>query len=239
MRRRCPSICRISAESESTSPAYLALFRLLFVQIFLWFVCLHSVKPEKVVNPYGSAAGAGSGEFHVYRHARSRELERMQTLKESEEEVKKDEDFQKMLEKNRQEDMERTEKLRKKRQRQKEAKQRKKNLAKVGVVLTTGFEHQEEDFAYEPPGEVASGAERGGKRTEHDIDKPPGDDRCGAIAEPTELEGPSPPGEDDNEHAKKPAVSAEFISKTADDDDDDDDESVGPQPQPKRSKSEE
>jgi Protein of unknown function (DUF1168) len=200
------------------------------------------------VNPYGSAAGAGSGEFHVYRHARSRELERMETLKESEEEAKRDEEFQKMMEKNRQEDMERTEKLRKKRQRQKEAKQRKKNLTKVGVVLTTGFEEEEEDFAYEPsmapPGEEAIGKEPGAEHTEREKDKLSGDDRCGASAsaKPTVPEVPSPPEGDGNEPATKSANGAEVNhnnSNDNDDDDDDDDESVGPQPQPKRSKSEE
>jgi Protein of unknown function (DUF1168) len=209
--------------------------------------CCLPVKPEKVVNPYGSAAGAGSGEFHVYRHARSRELERMETLKESEEEVKRDEEFQRMMEKNRQEDMERTEKLRKKRQRQKEAKQRKKNLTKVGVVLTTGFEEEEEDFAYEPsvdpPGEEAIRKEPGAEQTEHENDKPSGDDHCGAVAKPTEPEVPSPSEGNGNEPAPKSANVAEVnhnnSNDNADDDDDDDDESVGPQPQPKRSKSEE
>jgi Protein of unknown function (DUF1168) len=207
------------------------------------FCCL-AVKPEKVVNPYGSAAGAGSGEFHVYRHARSRELERMETLKESEEDAKRDEEFQKMMEKNRQEDMERTEKLRKKRQRQKEAKQRKKNLTKVGVVLTTGFEEEEEDFAYEPsmapPGEAAIGKEPGAEQTEREKDELPGDDDCGAVAKPTGPEVPSPPEGNGNEPATKSANDAEVNHNNSNDnDDDDDDESVGPQPQPKRSKSEE
>lgn len=35
---------------------------------------------EKVVNAYGSTAGAGSGEYHTYRHARDRENARLERL---------------------------------------------------------------------------------------------------------------------------------------------------------------
>ena len=35
---------------------------------------------EKVTNAYGSTAGAGSGEYHTYRHSRDRENARLERL---------------------------------------------------------------------------------------------------------------------------------------------------------------
>ncbi|GMH49132.1 hypothetical protein TrRE_jg9193 [Triparma retinervis] len=43
-----------------------------------------SVKTDKVTNPYGSVAGACSGDFHVYRHARARENERLAKMESDE-----------------------------------------------------------------------------------------------------------------------------------------------------------
>ena len=85
------------------------------------------------MNPYGSTAGAGSGEFHVYRHARQREMERIQQLSQDEQNKLKDEEFYDKIQKDKEEQEAKTAKKRKKRQRQKEAKQRKKNLALAGI----------------------------------------------------------------------------------------------------------
>lgn len=93
------------------------------------------VQPEKVVNPYGSTAGAGSGEFHVYRHARSREMERWKALTQAEQDALQDQEFQQTLEEYRKEAEERTAKKRKKRQKQKEVKLRKKNLKAAGIDI--------------------------------------------------------------------------------------------------------
>ena len=113
-----------------------------------------SVQPEKVVNPYGSAAGAGSGDFHLYRKARAREMQRIQHLDQDEKARLQDAEFQKMLETNKREAEERTERRRKKRQRQKEAKQRKMNLQRAGVNIhsskDSGAADQEEEFTYVP-----------------------------------------------------------------------------------------
>ena len=120
-----------------------------------------AVKPEKVVNPYGSTAGAGSGDFHVYRHARNRELQRQQQMELSAVEQEAEEKFQHEQAANRKWEEERTAKRRRKRERQKNAKKRKENLAKAGIVsdatsgggvrAVTGEEHAEqEQFTYTP-----------------------------------------------------------------------------------------
>jgi hypothetical protein len=112
------------------------------------------VRAEKVSNPYGSTAGAGSGEFHVYRHARAREIERWKTLDEEEREHLMRQDFEKQLEENKVEEEGRTAKRRKKRQRQKEAKMRKKNLKLSGISSEVDNEKDtnvdDDEFAYEP-----------------------------------------------------------------------------------------
>lgn len=113
-----------------------------------------TVVTEKVHNPYGSTAGAGSGEFHIYRHARAREIERLKTLDETEQEKIEDEKFQNKIEEWKSEEEKRLSKKRKKRQREKAAKMRKKNLSLSGVNLGNG--NQEEDkidddeFEYTP-----------------------------------------------------------------------------------------
>jgi len=113
---------------------------------------LPAVKAEKVVNPYGSTAGAGSGEFHIYRHARAREAERWKQLNDAEQEKAMEEEYQRTLEHYQTEEERKTAQRRKKRQRQKEAKQNKKNLALSGVNL--GEEKQPEvaddEFTYIP-----------------------------------------------------------------------------------------
>lgn len=70
----------------------------------------------------GSSAGAGSGEFHVYRHLRRREYQRQDYMDAMAEKQKLDAEFQKRLERNKIAAEEQTAKRRKKRQKLKEKK---------------------------------------------------------------------------------------------------------------------
>mmetsp|Transcript_25261 Transcript_25261/g.30539 ORF Transcript_25261/g.30539 Transcript_25261/m.30539 type:complete len:223 (-) Transcript_25261:154-822(-) len=116
------------------------------------------VKTEKVNNPYGSTAGAGSGEFHVYRHARLREMNRLKDLDREEEEKALEDEYRSTVDKYKTEEEKKTEKRRKKRQRGKAAKMRKKNLKEMGVDTGNGSkneldeaeEDEDEEFEYVP-----------------------------------------------------------------------------------------
>lgn len=117
-----------------------------------------TVRPEKIVNPYGSTAGANSGDFHLYRQTRAREMERMKQMTQEEQERMKDLEFQKKIQQDREEEEKRTDKKRKKRQRHKEAKLRKKMLAKAGVKLDDAEDENDDadDFAVPAPDETTN-----------------------------------------------------------------------------------
>ncbi|XP_020660682.3 PRKR-interacting protein 1 [Pogona vitticeps] len=97
--------------------------------------------PEFVRDVMGSSAGAGSGEFHVYRHLRRREYQRQDFMDAMAEKQKLDEEYQKKLEKNKLAAEEQTAKRRRKRQKLKE----KKLLAKKGKL-----EQKSEQAAADP-----------------------------------------------------------------------------------------
>merc|ERR1712018_1031967 len=76
--------------------------------------------PEFVYNAMGSSAGAGSGEFHVYRQIRRKEFARQKHLEESKSKDELNEAYHAKLEENEREAEERTAKKRAKRQKKKE-----------------------------------------------------------------------------------------------------------------------
>lgn len=156
-----------------------------------------TVKAEKVSNPYGSTAGAGSGEFHVYRHARSRELERWKKMDEDEKQDRLDQEFEDNRKRAAEETLSKTDKNRKKRQRQKEAKLRKKNLQLSGVAAAIVREdedkkrtnaksdgnknsNEEEEFSYTPMKLPSEGEE---KKAEEPDSKPPAIPNDGSFLE--------------------------------------------------------
>ncbi|KAM3860876.1 PRKR-interacting protein 1 homolog [Diretmus argenteus] len=78
--------------------------------------------PEFVRDVMGSSAGAGSGEFHVYRHLRRREYQRQDFLDTMAEKQNKDQDYLDKVEENKLAADERTAKRRKKREKLKQKK---------------------------------------------------------------------------------------------------------------------
>lgn len=83
---------------------------------------LAAAPPEIVANVQGSSAGAGSGEFHVYKASRRREYERLRLMDEEVEKEEKDREFEERREKARKEE---EEKLSKNQARRAKAKARK------------------------------------------------------------------------------------------------------------------
>ncbi|KAF1849010.1 DUF1168-domain-containing protein [Cucurbitaria berberidis CBS 394.84] len=87
-----------------------------------------ALPPEIVANVQGSSAGAGSGEFHVYKASRRREYERLRMM---DDEVKKEEDEKEF--KSRKEDLEKRDREKTERNRLKREKARlRKEKAKKG-----------------------------------------------------------------------------------------------------------
>ena len=95
--------------------------------------------PEIVTNVQGSSAGAGSGEFHVYKASRRREYERLRLMDEEVEREKADEEYEKKQEDMRKKDQEKLDKNRAKREKAKMRKQKANGGGGMeGVQKTTG-----------------------------------------------------------------------------------------------------
>ncbi|CAD6503315.1 BgTH12-02982 [Blumeria graminis f. sp. triticale] len=84
----------------------------------------HPPPPEIVQNVQGSSAGAGSGEFHVYKASRRREYERLRDMEAEVEQEKVNEQWEREKKEREERDRESTRKKREKRDRMKHRKQK-------------------------------------------------------------------------------------------------------------------
>ncbi|RUS90666.1 hypothetical protein EGW08_001566 [Elysia chlorotica] len=100
---------------------------------------------EFIRNIWGSSAGAGSGDFHVYRGVRRREYARQKFIKEKGAKEELDEAYQKKLEQNRIEAEARTAKNKAKRLKKKKWKAKKKMKGNNGQAKQTSEQSGSED----------------------------------------------------------------------------------------------
>ncbi|KAJ3606159.1 hypothetical protein NHX12_025680 [Muraenolepis orangiensis] len=114
--------------------------------------------PEFVRDVMGSSAGAGSGEFHVYRHLRRREYQRQDFLDKMSDKARQDVDYLDKVEENKKAADERTAKRRLKRDRVK----MKKMTAKKA----------KEDADKEKSSSSSSSGEEDGREAEDDAEAP-------------------------------------------------------------------
>lgn len=94
--------------------------------------------PEIVTNVQGSSAGAGSGEFHVYKASRRREYERLRAMDEELKQEKDQEAFERERAEKLKRDEEKTRKNREKREKLKAKKAKKGNGNNGGLGAAAG-----------------------------------------------------------------------------------------------------
>jgi Protein of unknown function (DUF1168) len=121
--------------------------------------------PTFVRNVMGSSAGAGSGEFHVYRHLRRKEYARQKHLKMQSETERLNEEYQQRLEDNDRKAQEKTDKKRAKRLKKK-MKDKKGKKPKLTETPTEESEEIEESESGDEEKEDSTNASSD--------DKPPG-----------------------------------------------------------------
>ncbi|KAI1494503.1 DUF1168-domain-containing protein [Biscogniauxia mediterranea] len=161
--------------------------------------------PEIVTNVQGSSAGAGSGEFHVYKASRRREYERLRAMDEEVARERGNAEFEQGRAERERRDEERTRRNREKREKKKKAKERAKvsggsNSSGGGsgndsVKATNGSNNKNQDGG---SGGNAT-ATKGGVKARIDLRKKDDDD------EDNGQEAPDAKGEPDQDVNDKPA----------------------------------
>lgn len=113
--------------------------------------------PTRVYNVCGSAAGAGSGDFHQYRMIRRREQMRLRRIEDEAGRLQHQLVFESQRDKRKIEDEEKTAKRRAKRQKRKERKKAKKRggAVQMSAEASEGCDGEELTIEEEQPQQVA------------------------------------------------------------------------------------
>lgn len=121
--------------------------------------------PEIVANVQGSSAGAGSGEFHVYKASRRREYERLRMMQSEVDKEKDDEEWDKERLETKRKDDEKTEKNRRRRDKKKAARGNKKDGGAKGVEAKMDIDKVSAGQGLAAP--VPDSAHAGGEQVPH------------------------------------------------------------------------
>ncbi|KAH6678922.1 hypothetical protein F5X68DRAFT_35403 [Plectosphaerella plurivora] len=141
---------------------------------------MRGAAPEIVTNVQGSSAGAGSGEFHVYKAARRREYERLRAMDDEVKTERATEEFERERAEKAAKDEERTRKNREKRDKKK-SRAKKGPPSKPAPAPAAGIAKRDitkSDSNEDPAGEDAAGS-RAGTNTE--VKEAAGDAPAGLI----------------------------------------------------------
>ncbi|KAL9004429.1 MAG: hypothetical protein Q9188_002749 [Gyalolechia gomerana] len=128
--------------------------------------------PEIVANVQGSSAGAGSGEFHVYKASRRREYERVRQMEEQNCTEKANREYEEKKEEMRRKDEEKTIKNKKRRERMKKRKEGKGEKGDVRMEEVDGNDDEDgKELGTKKLGAAKLPLNRDGERRDGDGDE--------------------------------------------------------------------